>query len=73
MTNQFFNQVRYFSKIGIRPVDFEHGEFRIVLSEMPSFPEVAADFENLIDPPTSSRFQIKLRRDAQIKLKGRAL
>ena len=49
MTNQFFNQVRYFLEIGIRPVDFEHGEFRIVLSGNAFVPEVTADFEDLVE------------------------
>ena len=30
VTNQFFNQVRHFFEIGVSPINFEHGEFRIV-------------------------------------------
>src|SRR6266700_2882140 len=73
MTNQFFDQVRHFLKIGVRPVGFEHGEFRIVFSRNAFVAEVAADLENLVEPAHEQAFQIKLGRDAQIKIEAERL
>src|SRR5882724_3398170 len=73
MTNQFFNKVRHFLKIGVRPVGFEHGEFRIVFSGNAFVPEVAADLENLVEPAYEQTFQVKLGRDAQIKIEAERL
>ena len=73
MTNQFFDEVRHLLEIGICPVGFEHGEFRIVLSGNAFVAEVPVDFENLVEPAYQQTFQIQLRRDAQIKIEAERL
>ena len=73
ITNQFFNQIRDFLEIGIGPVAFEHREFRIVLARNAFVAEVAVHFEDLVEPADEQTFQIKLRRNAQIKIEPERL
>src|SRR4029453_5274421 len=61
--DQVLYQIRHFFKIGIRPVGFQHGEFRIVLSRNALVAEVATDLENFVEPAYEQPLKIKLRSD----------
>ena len=56
ITNKFFDQVRHLFEIGIRPVRFEHGEFRIVLSGDAFVAKVPVDLENFVEPTNQQTF-----------------
>ena len=73
MANQFLDQVRHFFEIGVRPVCFEHGEFRIVLSGNAFVAKVPIDFENLVKSAHEQAFQIQLGGNAQIKIETECL
>jgi len=56
ITNQFFDEIRHLLEIGICPVRFEHGEFRIVLSGDAFVAEVPVDLENFVEPTNQQTF-----------------
>ena len=56
MTNQFFDQDRHFFEIGIGPVRFQHGKFRVVLSGNTLVPKISVDLENLVEPADQQTF-----------------
>ena len=68
MTDQFFNEIRHLLEIRVGPVGFEHGELRIMFSGNAFVAKVAIDFKDLVEPAYQQPFQIKLRRNAQIKI-----
>ncbi len=55
------------------PVGLEHGELWIVLSGNAFVAEIAIDLENFVEPAHEQTLQIKLRRDAQIKIETERL
>ena len=73
VTNQFFNQIRHLFEIRISPIGLQHGEFRVVFPRNAFIPKVAAYLENLVESSHEQPLQIKLRRDAQIKIKTQCL
>src|SRR2546423_7870688 len=68
MANQFLEQVRHLLEIGIRPVNLEHGELRIVLSRNAFVAEIAIQLEHFRESADKETLEIKLGRDAQIKI-----
>src|SRR5262249_34684655 len=73
MTDQFFYKFRNFFEIGIGPVRFQHGELGIVLPGNAFVPKIAIDLEYFVEPPDEEALQIKLRRDAKIKIDSERL
>jgi len=58
MANQFFHQgSAIFSKIGIGPVSSSMVNSGYVFRENPLIPEIAIQFENLVESPTSKRLR----------------
>src|SRR5262249_14401003 len=68
IANQFFDEIRHFFEIGVGPICFKHREFWIVFSRDAFVPEVAIDFEYLVESSYEQTFQIKLQRNAQIEI-----
>ena len=54
--------------IAVRLIGLEHGEFGVVLAREAFVAEVAADLEHLVDAADEQALEIKLERDAQIKI-----
>src|SRR5437867_9040863 len=73
LTNEFLDQVRHFLEIGVSPVRFEHSELRIVFPRDAFIAEVPADLENFVEPAHKQTLQVKLWRDAQIKIETERL
>src|ERR1700730_5368839 len=73
MTNQFFSEIRHLFEIRVRPVSFEHCEFRIVLSGNAFVSKVTVDFEHLVEPADEQTFEIELERNAQIEIEAERL
>src|SRR5690242_21318994 len=68
MTDQLFDEIRHLFKIRIRPIGFEHREFRIMFSGDAFVAKVAIDFEHLVEAGYQQTFKIKLQRNAEIKI-----
>jgi hypothetical protein len=68
MTNHLFQQVSHFFEVGVGPVNFKHGEFRIVLPRNSFVPKISIQLENFCESADEQSFQIKLRRDAKKKI-----
>src|SRR5439155_8413257 len=68
--NQFFSQIGHGLEIRIRPIGFEHREFGIVFPGNPFVSKVAVDFEYLVESADEQTFQIKLQRNAQVKIEA---
>ena len=73
MTNQFFDQVRHFLEIGVGPVNFQHGKFRIVLPRNAFIPEISVQFEDFGESANQKALQIKFGSDPQIKIEPERL
>src|SRR5258705_13829206 len=73
MTNQFLSEVCHLLEIGVGPIGFEHGEFGIVFSGNAFVSKVTVDFEYLVEPAYEQTFQIKLQRNAQVKIETESL
>ena len=68
MADQFLDQVRDLLEIGVGPIGLEHGELWIVLSRDSFVPEIPVQLEHFVEAADQQAFEIKLRRDAEIKL-----
>ena len=68
MANHFLDQVRHLLEIGVSPIAFEHGELGIVLSRNSFVPEIPVQLEDFVEAADQQALEIKLRRDAEIKL-----
>src|SRR5206468_5705291 len=73
MTNQFLSEVCHLLEIGIGPIRFKHGKFGIVFSGNAFVSKVTVDFEYLVEPAHEQTFQIKLERNAQVKIEAERL
>src|SRR4051812_32473040 len=72
-TDEFFDEIRDLLEIGIGPIGLEHCEFRIVLPRDPFVAKVAIDFKYLVEPGHQQTLQIKLQRNAQIKIETKCV
>ena len=73
MTDHFLHQVRDLLEIGVGPVAFQHGELRIVFPRNAFVPEIPVQLENLVESADEQPLEIKLRRDAQVKIEAERL
>ena len=58
-------QVHQLAVVGVRAVEFQHGEFGVVFCADAFVAEVAVDFKHALEAADNQAFEIQLRRDAQ--------
>ena len=57
-------------EIGISPINFEHGEFRIVLPGNAFVSKVPVQLEYFRESANQKAFQIEFRRDPEIEIES---
>ena len=68
MAEQILGKIHEIPEGGVRPVEFAHGEFRVVPDGNAFVAEIAVDFKNLLKAPHKQPLEIQLGRDAHVQL-----
>ena len=66
--HQLLGNLRHHVVVGVRGVELQHGEFRIVRGVDSLISEIAPDLIHLLDPADHETFEIELEGDPQIKV-----
>ena len=68
LDDQLLRQIHHAAVVGVSLVELEHGELWIVPCRNALVAEIAIDLVHAIEPAHDQALEIKLRRDAQIKV-----
>src|SRR5438270_11459849 len=73
MTDHFFSEIGHLVEIGVGPIGFEHGEFRIVFSGNTFVAKVTINLEYLVEATDEQPLEVQFRCNPQIKIKTECL